>query len=265
MSEGKYARRRAARQDQPIGGHFFPGTKIPTLPPDNVVKLKYYNSHKQQDLLETPLDEYGCVDMKKFLGVVKGAVDPKYNWWAPHEDDHHLQWPKNKYAKFDEEHGFDKHHPFAIKYRNLPINMLTESRVFHNFVHRVMIPPPIPPEPVMHYKIMAMWAIRTVLGNTNKIAELDEDFSLSDKQKDLQKYSEFYEFCNNLENIKEKVPIEFNLLNMERLNQISELRNLDDATYQLKQAGEWIGKLAVPNSVDLGTIKPFRLPPDKRK
>lgn len=121
-----------------------PVDKSPILQTLARVGLKKF----QRDyLLETP-NHNGVVDHEALIALMRTQVDPDYRWEAPFFDEHHLSW----YAALYE--GPRHSNPeLAHQFRELPTNKLWVPRQFHNFIHTITAPPPVPKPEVMREKI----------------------------------------------------------------------------------------------------------------
>lgn len=121
---------------------------VPTthLPPR---ELWLFNPIEERELLPTPLDNRGLVDMMGLIALMKSTVEQGYDWKSSFTDEHHLQWPDRWYER-SMTADMSPH-----VFRNLAISKVRVPRVFHNWVHRITEPPPLPSEEVMHYRIDA--------------------------------------------------------------------------------------------------------------
>lgn len=103
----------------------------------------------RRPLLETPLDDRGLVDFEALVNLVRGTVDPAYDWSSPFNDRHHLQWPRRFYVDAPESK------PNPVEFRHLGIGMVRVPRFFHNWTHLITEPPALPSFEVMQYRIDA--------------------------------------------------------------------------------------------------------------
>ncbi len=129
------------------------------LPPRDV--WLHNPNHK---LLETPVDERGLVDFPQLVSLIKGTVEPGYQWPSPYNDRHHLQWPRRFYP---EVHEADITNPF--EFRNLGIGVVRVPRYFHNWVHLITEPPKVPSDEVMRYRVDAQ---RVALSLFNRVRDI---------------------------------------------------------------------------------------------
>ena len=199
------------------------------LPPRDLWLHDPYTS----EALETPLDSRGLVDMLGLIALMKTTVAPGYEWSSAFVDVHHLQWPDRWYGR--DETNEDSPQVF----RNLAISKVYVPRVFHNWVHRITEPPPLPSEEVMHYRIDAQRValslfsdVRTpkVMARHKKLGEAGLEELLVER---FDRFSEKFEYAK-------QAPQEFQLLDYSHY----ELRTVDD----MVQIGTRLGKFALAAS-----------------
>ena len=134
------------------------------MPPDEAaveVLRAYKDGLPHQDFWEfdprshkipTPIDEYGLVDDVQLIKDVKATIKPGYLWTGD-SDRHHVYWTQADYAKAQAETQIK-----ALAFRNSPQHIVRVQRIFHNWIHAVMLPPPMPDPEIMTYRIEA-WGI----------------------------------------------------------------------------------------------------------
>lgn len=130
----------------------------PGLPP---VQFRLLDPKKGK--IETPLDTMGLVAIPKLITAVKATISPEYKWTRPC-DVHHFQWPGNLYPYYP---GRDRVNPDA--FRELPIHKGAAPRDFHNWLHLITIPPPLPDEEVMRYRIEAWHVAEELFGEVRNV------------------------------------------------------------------------------------------------
>ena len=118
------------------------------LPP---IELWNYNPFEDGPM-QTPLDERGVVDSHQLIKLVESTVDPSYDWKSRLNNKHHLQWPNASYRRFLEDGNLDL---MPRKFRSLTSGMIILPEIFHNWLHLVTEPPPVPSDEVMQYRIKA--------------------------------------------------------------------------------------------------------------
>ncbi|MDB5161846.1 MAG: hypothetical protein JWM52_354 [Candidatus Saccharibacteria bacterium] len=136
------------------------------LPPR---ELRYFDLQTSKRI-ETPLDEAtGLVDRDKLMAEILKTVDQSYDWQSAFSDVHHLQWPNRWYDALkkgespEELTGFisipnnisfpRKYYdmsPEGQRFRNINSNKVVLPRVFHNWLHIVSFPPPVPANETIH-------------------------------------------------------------------------------------------------------------------
>ena len=117
-----------------------------------------------ENKLETPLNEWGLVDVDELVRRVKATMVPGYDWGGGN-DRHHIGWAHAKYVKADEVAGDG----LATTFRDLPINLIWVPRRFHNWIHAVTKEPPVPSRDVMA-DCVEEWAMMSGFFNSVKDA-----------------------------------------------------------------------------------------------
>jgi hypothetical protein len=123
-----------------------------SLPPPDARLLDPYRSG--EDLLPTPTDERGLVNIPQLIADVKSTVDPSYEW-AGGLDVHHFYWYASLYPYTK---GDSNQNPAF--FRNIPVHKGLVPRSFHEWLHVVTEPPPVPKPEVMQYRIEAWMVAR---------------------------------------------------------------------------------------------------------
>lgn len=102
--------------------------------------------------LPSPLDERGMVDPVKLVKLVRGTVDPAWNFPKSFSNRHHLQWPNAQYRRFDAEGNLD---PLLRQFRGLSSRIITIDDAPHTWLHLVTEPPEVPDYDKMEYMVEA--------------------------------------------------------------------------------------------------------------
>lgn len=178
-----------------------------------------------QEKLETPLDARGMVDLDELVKVTKQTVDGEYDWTSPFNDVHHLQWPNAAYEDTTE-HDFRE---LARRKAYLP-------RKFHNWVHVVTEPPPLPTKEAMRHAIRAERTARMLAATARLAVILSRNKMIPEKKQQLRLEQEFEKYTIYVENARE-VPREFQLLKLEEV----EAHSVDE----MLAANKRLGKLAL--------------------
>lgn len=176
------------------------------LPP---VEFQKHNI-KTDGLIETPLDERGLVDLDRLIDVVKLTVDSIYKWSSSRSDIHHLQWYS---ALYDNEENSTVD---SKAFRDLMSRKTIIPRTFHNWLHYVTEPPPVPDQEVMQYSIdaervaisLARTSMRAVRLSRNKT--LDSGMVSYRLEQALDHYNKCLEKAKN-------VPSEFSLITLDKI------------------------------------------------
>lgn len=120
-----------------------------TLPPPEMRAEGFRNRDEiLHNRIPTPLDSRGLVDVDALIRQVKATIKPGYRW-PGYSDRHHTLWPAYRYGMYET----FKPGTEAISFRNLAVNKIWVSRVFHNWIHLVTLPPDVPSEAAMRESI----------------------------------------------------------------------------------------------------------------
>lgn len=174
------------------------------LPPREVILSPFASGEK----LDTPLDSRGLVDFEALVQTVNATVDPTYTWPpcpsrlnSKRNNLHHLQWPNAWYMNMDESLAFRK------EFRELSISKAVLPIRFHNWVHIVTQPPPVPSKEVCQYRIEADRVMRKLFQCAQISAQLlrKDDLSKQSQKRLLRRLSAYDE---TLEEVR-KLPEEF--------------------------------------------------------
>lgn len=200
----------------------------PWLPPQ---KMWLYDPYRNGQL-ETPTDEYGLVDLDKLVTMVKQTVRPEFSWQSTYNDIHHLQWFARNYPALDENNTPVNPNEF----RELVSRKAYIPRVFHNWIHQVTLPPPVPSDEVMKHSIDAQ-RVALQLYRTARLATKLTRMSQIPARKRIERLDEEYiNYSLYIENARE-VPKEFSRLAIEEI----EARNVDE----MLLANRRLGRLAL--------------------
>ncbi len=132
------------------------------LPPKHVRLID-----PKKERLETPVDDRGIVDVNELISLVKATVDSNYEW-PINSNEHHFYWPKSNY----------KHRRARItskmkKFRELTVSKGYLPIEFHNWMHEVVEPPPVPEVEVMEQRIEAWEIASSLFKKARRAAEED--------------------------------------------------------------------------------------------
>ncbi len=136
-----------------------PSVEKPGLPPREVwLPLT--------EKIETPVDDLGRVNRFQLVELVRATVDPEFSWPLDEGNAHHLYWPRAAYP-CDQRRG-DLHDPTV--FRNRCNHMIRLPIMFHNWVHQVTVPPPLPSLEVrVHMTEASIAAEKTLIALTKAI------------------------------------------------------------------------------------------------
>jgi hypothetical protein len=124
------------------------------IPPEEVWLINPDN-----DKFETPTDDRGFVDVHALIQAVKDTIDPEYEW----PDDvnvHHFYWKEEWYHS--RLIGAN-----ALRFRDLPVHKALLPVEFHNWLHRVTIPPDVP-DPELIRRRNESWTVAADLFATSR-------------------------------------------------------------------------------------------------
>lgn len=179
--------------------------------------------------IETPLDQRGLVDLDGLIEVVKQTVDPSFNWRSPFNDVHHLQWYSALYHNHDDPR-------LAVTFRELVNRKAYVPRAFHNWVHNVTLPPPVPSEEVMRHSIDAQRVAISLARTAAQAVKLSRRKMIGAQAKHDRLEQAFEAYNVLLDNARE-VPREFSLLQVDEI----EARSVEEMLIINKA----LGKLAL--------------------
>jgi hypothetical protein len=196
----------------------------PWLPPES----DRLWSIEKQGKLETPLDSQGLVSLDGLVKLGKQTVRADYLWASAFNDVHHLQWPAASYAQSLELPGHE--------FRELVQRKAYLPRQFHNWLHRITLPPPIPSEEVMRYSIDAERTARALAVTAQLAVRLTRMPGIPESKLVKRLEEQFENYTLYIENARE-VPEEFQLLKLAEV----EAKSIDEMLLVNKR----LGKLAL--------------------
>ena len=180
---------------------------------------------KRDEKIPTPLDNNSIADLDKLVVIGKKMVIEGYDWASPFNDIHHLQWPGVGYG--DET---------ASTFRELVQRKAYIPRVFHNWLHHITLPPPVPTEEVMRHTIQAERTARAIASTAQLAVRLTRMPGIPEHKLLNRLEEEFDNYALYVENARE-VPREFQLLKLHEI----EANSVDE----MLAANRRLGKLAI--------------------
>lgn len=122
------------------------------VPGDGLPEITYWvDPERKPD--ETPLDQWGFVDVDKLIELVKARIKPEYHWTPP-TNIHHLYWPEDEYIQTQ----LRDPSVLSYRFREIAPNKVRLPLIFHRMIHVTTLPPPMPPPDVMESRAKA-WGI----------------------------------------------------------------------------------------------------------
>jgi len=173
-----------------------------SLPP---AEVRAYDPSRY-GMLPTPLDERGLVDLDGLVMLAKSTVDPEYTWQSSFNDVHHLQWHAGYYPRPKHDDEVNMH-----TFRELVNRKAYIPRVFHNWIHYITEPPPIPTDEVMQYSIDAQRVAMSLAHTASLAVRLTRIARMPEKKLLMRLDQEFEHYAIYLDNARE-VPEEFSLI-----------------------------------------------------
>lgn len=122
-----------------------PRQHLPPVERSSNLKLCRDGKVRAIEKIDIPLDEYGVPVPVELIHEVAAMVDSEYVW-PKYTNVHHLSWPRRSYH----EHESDT----AALYRESSSLMMNIPIQFHNFIHAVTLPPPMPSVEVMSQRVL---------------------------------------------------------------------------------------------------------------
>ena len=136
-----------------------------TLRCDGLPPRPYWLISPNQQI-QTPTDSRGLVVVDELVESVKAYIDPSFDWsQGPPADIHHLYFTEAFYKFFQDQ---SKGRIPAYDFREQAANKIYTPRLFHNVLHRVTAPAPMPSTEVMHNFIEAWTVARNLFASVSK-------------------------------------------------------------------------------------------------
>lgn len=132
------------------------------LPPEEF-RLRNIN-----DKIKTPTDAWGVVNADKLIREVMESVHPDYQWTGK-SDIHHGQWCRADYHAMQ----FALPESRAVAFRELAPNKMQIPRVFHNWIHAITLPPPMPDPNVMRESVREWVILQDFFRSVQEAAQVE--------------------------------------------------------------------------------------------
>lgn len=177
-------------------------------------------------MINTPVDDRGLVDISEHIRLVKMTLSPDINWINQTNNIHHFYWPAHIYNNSDDNQTKE------IKFRNLPVHKGLIPVQFHNWMHRISIPPEIPSAEVIDYRLESWFvadklfqavrqykrqdrSLRKHYLNRSNDSEID-DMETIEKELVSDLYIKFFDKYPKLHDKLFQIPKEFRLVDPEK-------------------------------------------------
>ncbi len=154
--------------------------------------------------IDTPVDERGVADLDATVALGLRMVHPDYIWSPARVDTHHLQWPESFYSSAGE-------FTLGQEFRELYGRRVNIPRQFHNWIHYITFPPPVPDPEVMRQSVRAEKIAVAVASTAALAMQLTRIPGIPDS-KLSERLKEEHEKYLALLALAETVPSEFRLL-----------------------------------------------------
>lgn len=195
--------------------------KEPSLPPEEAWLWR-----PEDGLLDTPVDDWGLVDLDELVQIALETVDPEYDWTSPFNDIHHLQWPKRQYAKSTTKREFREQ---TQRKAYLP-------RRLHNWIHFVTAPPPVPSYEAMRHSIAAEKVARELAVTAQRAFRLTQVEGMPDARLERLLREAFDAYTIHVKNARQ-VPRELQIVKTEEIR----VRSVEE----MLEVGRRLGSLAL--------------------
>lgn len=194
------------------------------LPPEDVRRWDV----ETQGLIETPLDAHGMADLDELVTIGKETVAPGYDWTSRFNDVHHLQWPRSRYQTAEDNTAFE--------FRELARRKAYIPRRFHNWLHSITMPPPVPDEEVMRHCIAGERTAKALAEAAGLATRLTRMKCIPEEKLQIELERNYEKYVTYVENARE-VPLEFRLLQPEEV----EARSVEE----MLEMNSLLGELAL--------------------
>lgn len=135
------------------------------------------------DKVPTPLTAEGLVDVPALIQLVKDVVGER-EWEAPFFDVHHLYWPCASYEDIGDTENFLDSMEYSTdelddlevrkRFRELEQNKIGVPRIFHDVVHAITLPPPMPSLDLMRREIRKEKCNQHLFTVANRVVQIQE-------------------------------------------------------------------------------------------
>jgi hypothetical protein len=109
-----------------------------------------------KEKIDTPVDDFGLIDIPKLITVAKGFVDRAFQWSRkpPNRRVHHFYFPDSSYIRDTSPEATVN----PAGFRNLPPNKGDMDLMFERWIHEITIPAAVPDNEVMAWCVES-WSV----------------------------------------------------------------------------------------------------------
>ena len=166
------------------------------LPPP---EARLWNPDKQ-GRFQPPVNDVGLVDLDQLILLGEVTVDESFDW-SSRTDIHHLQWPRARYID----------DPLSMKFRELQGRKANVPRTFHNWLHKLTLPPELPTREVMRHTIEAEATARALADTASLAMRLTRRKEVKESALETRLGELLEEYMTHAESAR-SIPPEFQML-----------------------------------------------------
>ena len=199
--------------------------------------------------IEAQTDDRGLIDIPNLLQQVKSTIDASYDWPVDSTNVHHFYWPAAQYPNIQKhEEGIN-----MSLFRNLPINKGLMPFQFHNWLHRVTIPPPLPDIEIVEYQMEAWDVTRSLFHSVKNARHWQRRVQRSKNNQRVVDYKDNVHDEIDIEVIEEIMGKHFVGVEecREKLGQVHPEFRLADPDEPFEKLVRTLGKIMAPSSTIL--------------
>lgn len=175
-----------------------------------------------QGRFQTPVTEMGLVDLDQLVMLGEVTVDSVFDW-SSRTDIHHLQWPRAQYID-------DK---LSMQFRELQGRKANLPRTFHNWLHKLTLPPDLPTREVMHHTVEAEATARALADTASLAMRLTRMKEVKESAREMRLRELLEDYMSHAESAR-SIPPEFQILRPVELD----VQTVDDLLLRNRKLGQ---------------------------